>query len=327
MDGENVLLILENNSMIMEEGIHYLNPGSGTVYALEYLSSPQFVQYSYQESRYYVGYREGLKYSENFTDWYDHPFFIDMHIVDMEIFGDHYVVSRMDNLYGVYYSEDAGETWTFSNGSPMISDLQFDLDGKLYGVFPGQSWSSGLWSSNDFGESWNVEFWATDINCVGTDFWRYIFVGFSEESLPPHKGIARWDSVNQQLNYMNQGLPNLNINQITINEGMSAPALFCCTDTGVYINYTYLDIEENITPTPPIQCWPNPAHEQLNFSHKMEGELKLSIYSADGRLLEEQHITNSGEILHYNCSIIDSGIYILVLENGRERQSVKWIRH
>lgn len=326
MDGENVLLILESNPMIMEEGIHYLNPGSGTVYALEYLTSPQFVQFSSQESRYYVGHREGLKYSDNFTDWYDHPEFNDMHIVDMEIFGDHYVVSRMDNLYGIYYSDDAGDTWSFSSGSPLISDLQFDLQGKLYGVFPDQSWSSGLWSSNDYGETWDVEFWAVDINCVGTDFMGNVFVGFSDDATPPQTGIARWDSVNQQLHYLNAGLSNYSINEITYNPGMSAPALFCCTDSGAYINYTYLGLDENDQETSNIELWPNPADDILNIRHNMQGTLQFNIYSIDGKLIVSNVITNPPPELTYDCSSLESGIYLTVLNNGNASKSMKWVK-
>ncbi|MEN8226480.1 MAG: hypothetical protein ABFS05_14085, partial [Bacteroidota bacterium] len=157
MDGENILFIMSLGPWCMEDGIHYLYMETGTVYALRYVPVPHFIEYSQQESLYYVGYMNGLLLSSDFTNWNDHPAFMNMEIVDMDIWEDHYVISRLDSIYSTYYSPDAGSSWTIAGNAPMISDLEFDLSGKLYGVFPGESWSSGLWSSNDFGE--NAAWW------------------------------------------------------------------------------------------------------------------------------------------------------------------------
>ncbi|MEN8224144.1 MAG: T9SS type A sorting domain-containing protein [Bacteroidota bacterium] len=326
MDGDNILFIMSAGPWCMEDGIHYLYMETGTVYALKYAPVPHFIEYSQQESLYYVGYMNGLLFSSDFTNWSDHSAFMNMEIVDMDIWEDHYVISRLDSIYSIYRSPNAGSSWEISSGAPMISDLEFDNNGKLYGVFPDNSWSSGLWSSNDFGETWNVEFWATGIKCVGTDFMGNVFVGFGEDALPPYEGIARWDSANQQLHFMNEGLPNLNINQITYNPGMSAPAIFCCTDTGVYINYTYIDIEEVTAPSAPPQLWPNPALDQLHIRHGLDGNVQISIYSGAGKLVET--FSNSGmpEELNYNCSHLIQGIYFIMLDNGRERKNIKWIK-
>jgi len=325
LDGDNILVLF--NGGVMEDGVHFLFMETGTYYALQYLDTPHFIKHLPAAGRFYVGHWSGLKYSDNIEDWYDVDFFNNMNIVDMEIWGDHYVVSRMDNLYEVYYSDDAGANWTLSTNAPMISDLEFDNTGKLYGIFPDDSWSSGLWSSGDFGATWEVEFWATGINCVGTDPMSSVFVGFGDEAFPPHEGVARWDSLNQNLHYMNSGLPNLNINQITYNPGMSAMALFCCTDTGVYINYDYVGMDEPPDqPSAQLKAWPNPAQDQLNIHHGFEGNVSISIYSADGKMVDTFKSSEQTKEFYYDCSALHKGIYFLVIDNGHNRQSLKWIK-
>jgi len=325
LEGDNVLVLF--NGGMMEDGVHYLYMETETFYALEYLDTPHFIQYLPDSGRFYVGYWHGLRYSDNIEDWYDVDSFKNMNIVDMELYGNHYVVSRMDNLYEVYYSDDAGQNWTLSPEAPMISDLEFDNNGKLYGIFPDESFSSGLWSSNDFGATWNVEFWATGINCVGTDPMGNVFVGFSDEALPPHEGIAHWDSLNQNLYFLNNGLPNLNINQITYNPAMSAMALFCCTNTGVYINYDYVGLNEaHKLSSVPIEAWPNPARNDINIKHDLSGDLHLYLYNAEGQVMDKKHFSSPEKEIKYNCTSLEAGIYIITLDNGQERKSLKWVK-
>lgn len=326
LDGEFTLVIMNAGGLLMEEGIHYLDPASGTYYALKYLETPHFIKYDYATGRFFVGHRSGITYTDNISDWYDLDFFNNMDIVDMEIFEDHYVVSRMDNLLEVYYSNDAGISWTLSQNAPMISDLEFKNTGKLYGVFPDNSWSSGLWSSNDYGATWNVEFWVTGINCVGLDAMGSVFVGFGEDAIAPDEGVARWDSVSQSLHYLNDGLPNLNINQITFNPAMSAMAIFCCTDTGVYINYDYVGIEDQSpSASVSLKAWPNPAVETLNIQYDPAEVSSLSIYSANGKKLFNRIIYHPGK-LEYDCSMLETGIYIISIENSNGCESLKWIK-
>ncbi len=327
IDGDNILLILSSHEWIMEDGIHYLDPSSGTVYALKYLTLPHFVRYDDAIGRYYTGHRNGLVYWEDIGNWHDMAFFDGLDIVNMEIYDGYYVVSQVGLEYNIYVSNDAGMSWVTAPGAPMISDLEYDLNGKLFGVFPGESYSSGLWSSNDNGLTWSVEFWATGINCVGTDFMGNVFVGFGENAQPPYVGIARWDSLDQQLYFMNDGLTNLAINQITINPGMSAPALFCCTDTGVFINYNYVGTTEQAPcASAPLRLWPNPAGNRFFVEHDMTGAIKAEIYSLNGRLIDHFMVDSQESSFEYPCSTVESGTYILLLDNGSKRIAVKWVR-
>jgi len=324
LDGGDFLVILNDYEYL--DGVHSFNIWTGMYTLIKNMPNPNFIAFDEELDKYFIGHHSGMEYSLDGLAWYEIPYFHTIKIVDMEISGSHYVACRSAQISDVHYSDDAGASWTISPGAPVISDLEFDNTGKLYGVFPGNSYSSGLWSSNDYGATWNVEFWATGINCVGLDAAGSVFVGFGEDAQPPNKGVARWDSLNQQLYYLNTGLPNLNINQITYNQAMSAPAIFCCTDTGVYINYDYVDIDETQLPSSTFKLWPNPANDQLNIHHDMEGIVNISIYSAGGKIIDRFSGSYTEKEINYNCSGLDPGLYILNIENTSGSQSLKWIK-
>lgn len=324
LDGENILVILNEGSY--SDGIYSFNPGTGEYTVIEWFDTPNFILCDYEINRYFVGFRHGLVYSDDGLTWDTCSNFDNMNIVDMDIFGNQYVVSEIDNLYYIYYSDDAGLNWHTASNSPIISDLGFDFTGKLYGVFPDESWSSGLWSSNDFGENWNVEFWSVNMTCVGFDAAQDVFIGW-QQSLPGNdEGIARWDSTNQNLTFFNQGLPDLMINQITYNPAMSAMALFCCTQNGAYINYDYVGIPDK---TPErieyLEVYPNPTAEVINIRFSVKGETAcISIFSSEGKLIEQHYPPLSSGKMQFDCSNFVSGIYYIVMK-GDHSQNVRKI--
>ncbi len=326
MAGEMIMVALSCGPWSMEDGIHYLDPSSGTVYALKYLSVPRFIQYDADIGRFWVGYREGMAYSDDISQWEDLTYFNGKNIYDMAMNGPYYVVSEGGINYGLYVSADRGASWVNIPGAPMFSDLEYDYNGKVYGVFPGESYSSGLWSSNDNGLTWAVEFWATHMQCVGCDPFGHVYVGFDADAYIPNVGIARWDSLNQQLIFMNEGLASLSINQITCNPGMSAPHLFCCTDSGAYLNLNPVRLEEPVSASAPLQLWPNPARDILHIEHHMSGNLHIGIYNSAGKHIESIVPEEESEVVAYACQGLDSGVYIIVLENGVRRISGKWIK-
>jgi len=324
LNGDSILVAVGDQNL-STDGIYTLNAVTGHYAEVLGFKSPNFIEYDNLLGRFFIGGSNGFAYSEDGNLWYIYPEFTQKDIVDMSIYGSHYVISQFDTINNIYTSNDGGSSWETITGGPILSDLHFDSFGKLYGVFPDESWSSGLWSSNDYGATWDVEFWATGINCVGTDPMGNVFVGFGDAQ-PPYAGIARWDSLNQELHFMNEGLPNLKINQITINLAMSAIVLFCCTESGVYINSNYVGIDVPEETSARLQLWPNPAQDQLNIRHELNGEIKAFIYSNNGRLVASFSDPGSSEEIHYNCSKLEQGTYLIILDNGEERKSKKWVK-
>ncbi len=138
-----------------------------------------------------------------------------MNCEDIVFWDNHFAVSVASNIYGVYYSDDHGSTWnTPVAGCPLITDMSFRNDSKLFGIFPDQSNSSGLWSSIDFGASWQIEFYSDALSSVINDMHGITFVGWEAE-----QGVAMWS--NEAITPMNEGLPDLSINNLFVSPIMS----------------------------------------------------------------------------------------------------------
>ena len=324
LNGDSILVALGSYSN--SDGIYSLNPLTGEYYLIEWIDDPHFVLYDADHSQYFCGGHNGLMHSENGIDWISLNYFLNKNIVDLAVYGDYCVASEIDNLYRIHVSNDGGENWIETPGAPMIFDLEFDLNGKLYGIFPDESYSSGLWSSYDHGVTWNVEFWETGINCVGTDYMNYVFVGYGENAQLPHEGIARWDSLSQQLYLINDGLSNLVINQITYNPALSMPAIFCCTDTGVFVNHDYLGIALPEMPEYSLTAWPNPAGDVLTIESGISENAEIRIYSIGGRLMDILDLPENTRRTDYRCSHLEPGSYILQVCYGKERKCIKWVK-
>jgi hypothetical protein len=215
-------------------------------------------------------------------------------------------VSQLDNTFAIYCSGDSGETWEEATGVPMIADLEFDTNGILYGIFPDHSNSSGLWYSNDYGMTWDVEFYADDMSAIGLDAFNNIFTGWESDM-----GIAMYDPLAPPpgLTFMNDGLASLNINAIQKNPTMSAPAIFICTDSGAYYSYDYLTgITPPRMPEKNISIYPNPVHDNI-FIHTRQDCRQMQVISLTAGVVNT--IMPSSYEVKLDVSHLSRGIYIL----------------
>ena len=326
LDGYKLLVILNHDSE--SDGIYTFDPDVGNFEVIEFIESPNFIYYDETLMVYYVGYRFGLMTSQDGYAWSQVEDLNNCNIVDMDAYQNHYVAAQLDNLYGVWYSNDAGSNWNApSPGSPGINNLDFDNLGKLYGIFPDESWSSGLWSSSDFGETWEVEFWSVNMSCVGTDMMNSVFVGWDDNPTGTEEGIANYDPISGNLNFMNAGFNSLIINEISINPWMSAIALFCCTDSGAYINYNYVEVEDiNSLQGTLFNICPNPADDYITIclNDKQIMPLNCKIYDVTGKLvLTTMIVTDQSNRLDISCLL--PGAYYMKFSDGTENWIEKLI--
>ncbi len=244
--------------------------------------------------------------------------------VAFAFFENHFVVSA-DNE--IYCSLDSGESWVQSqSGSLSICDLSFHDDGTLYGIFPEESYSSGLWSSNDFGENWDVEFWDVYMSSIGIDADGSIFVGWVND------GIAQWNPVSQELEFFNDGLPDLHINKITTHSDIDCINIVACTDSGAYLLTNYpVGLEED---KPGYQyCslsnYPNPFDYSTTivFSVNETCSTTLKVYNMNGNELATLYsgIAEAGQEYKFMFSgeALSEGIYYFHLQSGTEVNTVK----
>ncbi len=236
LDPNNILVLLGDGSW--SDGVYKFNLTSHQFDVVEYIVFPNFLQYCDSDSTYYAGGEYGMWKSDDGSGFTLIDYFDMKDCVAFAFFENHFVVSADGETY---CSPDSGETWVQAQPySPPIYDMSFHIDGTLYGIFPGNSNSSGLWSSNDFGGTWDVEFYALTSSSVGIDADGNIFVG-SEDG-----GVARWDPMTQELEVFNDGLPNLNINKITTHPEIDCINIVACTDSGAYLLTNYpVGIEED----------------------------------------------------------------------------------
>ncbi len=329
LNGNEFLVILGCGSY--SDGVYTFNPQNGEFELVEFLECPNFIAYDEILQKYYIGHHSGLVTSSDGLVWNPVAGFNNMNIVSMAIYQNNIVLSQMDNIYSIWHSGDHGDSWTQSPaGVPMISDLCFDYNQKLFGIFPDQSYSSGLWSSDDFGWSWDVEFWSVNMSNVEIDAMGDVYVGWDENTMGSDEGIARYDMASGTYSFINDGLSSLVINDLCINPMMSAIALFCCTDSGAYITYDYLGMKENENPQRSglLKVFPNPAKDVLHIVYILENlgrNATVQIFSSDGKMILESSFNKNKKQLNVNISGLSSGLYYIIVRKDNSFSSRRFI--
>lgn len=322
LDPNNILVLMGNGSY--SDGIYKFNLTSHQFEVVEWIIFPNFLHYCEFDNTYYAGSSYGMLKSTDGLSFTSIEYFDMKDCKALTFFENHFVVSA-DNE--TYCSPDSGETWIPAQlGSPIISDMSFHNDGTLYGIFPGGSNSSGLWSSIDFGENWNVEFWSDLMSSVGIDASGNIFVGWEND------GVAAWNTSTQELEYFNEGLPNLHINKISIHTEIDCINIVACTESGAYLltNYT-VGIEEgkpgyqNFS----LNNYPNPFDNETTvvFSVEKTASTTLSMYNMFGNEVTTlfSGMAEAGQEYKFVFSGANSseGIYYCKLQSGVKINTVK----
>ncbi|MCD4796593.1 MAG: gliding motility-associated C-terminal domain-containing protein [Candidatus Cloacimonetes bacterium] len=334
LDPNNILVLLGDGSW--SDGIYKFNLSTHQFDITEWIPFPNFMLYCTTNNTYYAGGLYGMWESTDGMNWSEIVYFSLKDCVAMAYFENHFVVSA-DNE--IYYSHDSGATWNLVQpGSPLISDLAFHANGTLYGIFPGPSNSSGLWSSNDFGESWNVEFYSNFMSSVELDAENNIFVGWE---LPGTDGFASWDPINLEFEFFNDGLPNFNINKITYNPYIESLNIVCCTDSGAYMLTDYVGVgiedKEVVVSNYKLGNYPNPFNPTgadhspgttICFTAEKAEDVEnaeITIYNIKGqkvktlRISNTEHRTSNYESVTWdgtdeNNHPISSGVYLYQLK-------------
>jgi len=348
----DLIMIMGDGSY--SDGVYLFTLDISEFAILEWFANPAFLLRNESNGIYYVGGSNGLIRSNDGINWESVTFFEGNDCHAMAIYDEYIVVTANDNE--IYYSDNNGEEWLESQSNLLITDLDFDQLGKLYGIFPDMSWSSGLWSSEDFGVSWFVEFWDTMLSSVFIDPAGDIFVGWQEPAA--NEGLALWDAEQEELVFFNNGLPDLNINNITYCPFIDCPNIICCTDNGSYMltNYNITSAQENLSgPNLNLKNYPNPFNSvtwiSFELPEKNAENCQLEIYNLKGQLVkdlsqklqnnfpEDKAVSNEesdeiSEIRKYSVCwdgkddsglLVSSGIYLLKLENDRFRQTGKML--
>lgn len=240
LDDQRLLLVQGDGSY--SDGIYTFNRETHQFDMVHFCLYPRFIEQDMVTHAYVAGYEEGLLVSPDGITWTAVPYFDGLTCSDIARWGTHVVVC---GISGIHSSPDGGLTWeSASPAAPWIEDIAFDYNGKLYGIFPDESWSSGLWSSTDFGLNWWVEFWSidmSDVYCVDGE----VYVSWLEPWVD-YFGIAHWDPDVQVLTFMNEGLPDAGINELSENTIIDCYNIVCCTQSGAWMTCDVMGISMQV---------------------------------------------------------------------------------
>jgi hypothetical protein len=302
------------------DGVYIFNENTQEFEVIEWIYYPNFLVYNWQYQEYYVGAFDGLYKSSDGIVWEEVAYFSDMNCEDLVFWDNYYAVSVSSNIFGVYYSDDYGQSWNEPTADcPFITDMAFRNDSKLFGVFPNTSDSSGLWSSTDFGYTWQNEFYSDSLSCVNNDMNGYTFVGWEESN-----GVARWSD--GTLFPLNEGLQNQSINNLFVSPIMSIIHIMAFTDRGAYMLSDYQTSSENILLLPDVilSNYPNPFNPSTTITFEANSETtesaELVIYNLKGQktktlpviLSDAQHRIEGSVLWNGDDEIgnpVSSGIY------------------
>jgi hypothetical protein len=333
LDFENVLFVAGDNSSA--DGVYKLNIQTHQVEVIENILNPNFIEYYEPISTYYIGYDLGLLKSADGLNWEEIPEFNGMICSGMVSWNSgHILVNIIADLSHLFLSDDNGQTWTESTGSPgWITDMATCEDGKVYGVFPDNSYSSGLWSSADYGDTWDIEFYTTNLNTVKATnpYGVNILVGWTNSNTD-YDGIAIYDSSVPLpgLIFLNENLPNTNINKIDFVGLLDVGILFACTDTGVFYCPDYfVGMPEPGSTHIFIEISPNPAREKTTITIENPDHLDLNpvyIMNSAGKIEDQIMISPgfSGKT-KWNTGDLPAGVYYLVARTKNETITEKFI--
>jgi len=109
--------------------------------------------------------------------------------------------------------------------------------------------------------------------------------------------------------------------------------IYACTNSGVYLCMDYFVGIENLnSQKESISIFPNPVKNRttikINGQKPINNDNSIIVYNNNGEKVDELSIPNS---LHKELTIewskgnLPSGIYYLVLKNGKERLTEKFI--
>ncbi|MCK5050410.1 MAG: hypothetical protein KAS53_01630 [Candidatus Cloacimonetes bacterium] len=233
-------------------------------------------------------------------------------------------------------------SWQLANNYTFVEGFQFSSDGTLYAFMPGNSYSSGLYRSEDLGVNWDVCFLDTNLSSLALDCYDNIFTGWEEE------GVGFWEYPMNDPLMMNIGLEDQHILNLVDFPIIDTPSILACTQSGAYFLTDYTNAENYELPITnyELQNHPNPFNPSTTISFSVtqtSSFVTLDIYNIKGQkvktfypsLCHPELVEGRGKSNQYsvtwrgvdqNNNPVSSGIYFYQLKvDGEVIQTKKMI--
>jgi len=335
LNEETLLIIISEGSY--SDGICSFNVQSHDYVNIDFCPNPNFIKNNEYDGSFYVGYEGGLLKSEDGSTWTEVDYFIGKNCLGMEFSYDHIIVNVIGNRTHLYLSDDNGDTWQEASNSPGgISDMIYFGGTEFYGIFPDNSYSSGLWHSADYGDNWENSFYSTNMSAIcNVCFSDKLLLGW-EVYGKDYEGIAVYDPDTPPpgLTFINEGLPNTNINKICYEALLcSGGIIYVATDEGVFACWDYfVGIDEHSGQTQSLDIFPNPVTDQttikINLTESSVTNNSIQIYNNEGLKVDEikiAQILSGGIEINWDKGNLPSGIYFIAIKTKNENLSKKFI--
>jgi len=293
----------------------------------------------------YVGTKFGIFFSEDWGNSWKELGLGNSLIFSIEFYGDYIFAGTQNNT--LWISSDKGVTWIsskipFDDYSLDIRDIKVINNELFVGTTHapnGDSWQGkGIWVSEDFGKTWEERNnGIPEYLGVQTieQYDNYIFIGLNMNG-----GV--YYSTDYGLNWQshNKGLTNFMFNKLLI-EGNY---LFAATAGGIYrvplSDFGIVGVEEierknYLYNYPP---YPIPAEDDVNAM--IYWDLALDINSADikiydiyGKQVADKSSTTIEEQggywgkLTWHCKGVTAGVYLIAINYGTEKRTIKVLKH
>jgi len=316
---DTLLLVIGNGSY--SDGIYKFDLTNHQFHVVKWCINPHFIKRNSFTGTYYVGNEYGLLKSNDGANWMNVERLNNKDCRAIAIFNNHIIISVASDTAGIIFSNDTGLSWQYSpNMSAALTDFAFDEDSVLYGILPGDSYSSGLWKSYDFGNSWENEFYSMNMNAVSYTA-SSLFVGWYHSDCG-YKGAAIWDICQKKFISLNDGLPNTDIRNISINQFFDCPNITVCTDSGAYCltEFPIAIHEKSLKPVEFTSAnYPNPfnAITVFHFNLPKSSNVNVSIFDLNGRLVQKLVSARLGagdHIVTWKANQFSSGTYLYEIE-------------
>jgi len=284
LNDDTLLVALGDSSF--SDGVYRFVESTGQFENLAWFVYPNFL--IQKGNQFYLGGDQGLLVSDDGLTWNEVEYFQFTRCVAMAAWGDHLAVAVTGNVPGVYTSDDGGETWNApAGGSPLIERLAYGPDHVLYGIYPGDSRSSGMWESQDFGATWRVSVYSTGMT-ANYMAGGHITVGW-EADVPMDNCVSLWNEGTGELVDITGNLPTCTVERFSENMMIDCINVVACTDSGAYLtcNLPDLGVVEG-DPLPfefLLSVHPTPFNQEATLTLALPMDLPVSIrlYDVLGR--------------------------------------------
>ncbi len=330
LDDEHILIVAGFGTY--SDGIYKFNVTINTIEVVQYRLNPKFITRGGYDSRLFVGHGSGLLESEDGITWISNSSFSGKCCIDMATyFESGYLAIATDQATNnVYYSQNDGANWTQIQGDFQISEVEVNATGRLTGICSNPTPDCGFYRKNE--TQWENEFHSDKINTLGADNSGTPFIGWYGAS-GDEKGIAGYtfDNPNPGLQFLNEGLPDLNILDISSPDNIGENIIYCCTEQSTFycndfdLGVPQIDIEDN-----DVIIYPNPVSkaQYLHIAAPNTSQLQqIKIYAPTGSLVKDIHLnTFQSKPITINTNDLKTGTYYVEIIGDKRTWSKKFIQ-